>query len=87
MENFCSGQTCKNSIKKVILPLCWVSCDGITQKPLQSSSFPPQLRPDLWQPLALRGRNIRNTRKLNIGKQDQNHHLVHTLEEVCRCLL
>lgn len=72
LEDFCSGQICrkrcKSSIKKSmlpLLPLCSVSIsrDVIMQKPLQSSSYPPQLRPELWQPLALRARNIINTSK------------------------
>lgn len=77
MEHFRSGQTCKvrckSSIKKVmlpLLPLCSLSfsCDGIMQKPLQSPFLPPQLRPELWQPLALRARNIRNTSKTELWK-------------------
>ena len=80
MEDFCSGQTCKerckSSIKEAILPLlplCSVSisCDSIMQKSLQSPSFPPRLRPELWQPLALRARNIRNTSKTEHWKAGQ----------------
>lgn len=94
MEDFCSGQTCKErcktSIKKVILPLlplCSVSisCDGIMQKPLQSSSFPPRFRPGnlwLWEQ-----ETSEIQAKLNIGKQDQNHHLVQTPGEFYRCLV
>lgn len=73
MEDFCSDQICKerckNSIRVAILPLlplCSVNISLVAscKNPLQSPSFPPCLRLELWQPLTLKVRNIRNTSKI-----------------------